>query len=267
VQQHWFAVTVGALAALLVGALAYVVGSSQDVRWQEVARYFPSHEIIDGVWVTLMLTVLAMVFGFVLAVVLATMRLSKSGVLRAISSAYIWFFRGTPLLVQLIFWYNIALFIPQVTVGSLHVATNSLVTPLGAALLGLTLNVAAYLAEIVRAGILAIDRGQTEASLALGLTRRQALFRIVMPQAARVIVPPLANNTIDMLKATSLVSVIGTGDLLTRAQDIYSENFYVIELLMVACCWYLIMTTAATFLQNWVEKRLSRSLKLVASER
>lgn len=254
---------VGLLALAFLAVAADAVGTSQNVRWREVIHYFPSGFILQGVGVTVELTVASMVAGICIAVVLAVMRLSKSRILRAVSGSYIWFFRGTPLLVQLIFWYNIALFVPRLSFAGSSISTNSLITPLAAALLGLSLNVAAYQAEIVRAGILAIDRGQSEAALALGMTHRQGLFRVVMPQAARVMVPPTANMTIDMLKATSLVSVIGTGDLLTRAQDIYAQNFYVIELLIVACTWYLVMTTVATFLQGLLERRLGRSVKKV----
>lgn len=263
-RRNWASTMVGLLTLAVLAAAGYAVATSQHVRWQVVAHYFPSGLILRGTVVTFELTVVSMVAGICLAVVLAVMRLSKSRILRTVSGSYIWFFRGTPLLVQLIFWYNIALFVPRLSFAGASVSTNTLITPLTAALLGLSLNVAAYEAEIVRAGILAIDRGQTEAALALGMTSRQALFRIVMPQAARVMIPPTGNQTIDMLKATSLVSVIGTGDLLTRAQDIYAQNFYVVELLIVASGWYLFMTTIATFLQGLLERRLSRSLKKTA---
>ncbi len=251
---------VGLLAVVAVAFGLYLLVTSPNVDWHIVRHYFTEKTILRGVGVTLELTVVSMAAGTALAVVLAAMRGSVSLAMRTVSGAYIWFFRGTPLLVQLIFWYNIALFVPKIQIGASTLETNKLVTPLVAALLALSLNVAAYMAEIIRGGILAIDRGQTEASLALGYTSRQNLFRIVLPQTIRVIVPPTSNLAIDLLKATALVSVIGTGDLLTKAQAIYAVNFRVIELLIVASGWYLIVVTLATIGQGALERRLARSV-------
>jgi polar amino acid transport system permease protein len=255
-RRHWVSSIAGLVAVVVVLFATLTLATSSKVDWSAVARYLTAESVLAGVIVTIELTVISMILGTILALGIAAMRQSPSAILKAIAVAYMWLFRGTPLLVQLLFWFNIALFIP--TIGG--VSTNSLVTPFASALLGLTLNVAAYEAEIIRAGLLAVDRGQTEAGLAVGMRPLQVLMKIVLPQAARVIVPPTSNQFIDMLKATSLVSVIGTGDLLTATQTIASGNFLVIELLLVASAWYLIMTTVAVVVQWLLERRLSRSV-------
>jgi polar amino acid transport system permease protein len=259
-QRNWISLVSATLALLLVGGIGYAVISSQRVRWSLVGHYFFSSQILAGIEITLLLTAVSMTAGTLLAVILAVMRLSDSRVLASLATVYLWFFRGTPLLVQLVFWYNIALFVPQVNFGFTTLQINQLISPLTAAITALTLNAAAYQSEIVRAGILSIDGGQGEAASALGLTRGQRLVRVILPQAVRVMVPPTANLTIDMLKATSLVSVIGTSDLLTHAQTIYSQNFNVIELLIVALLWYLVMVSIATYLQSRIEKHLGKSV-------
>lgn len=165
------------------------------------------------------------------------------------------------MLVQIIFWFNIQLFIPSIDLGFYQFDTNVIVTAFVAALLALSLNEAAYMAEIIRGGLLAIDDGQSEAAKALGYTPAQAMIRIIFPQALRVIIPPIGNQTISMLKTTSLVSVVAAQDLLTRAQNIYARNFLIIELLIVASLWYLIMTTVASGFQYLVEQRVGRSSK------
>jgi polar amino acid transport system permease protein len=187
------------------------------------------------------------------------MRLSPNPVLKGFSGLYIWFFRGTPLLVQIIFWFNIQLFIPSIDIGPIHFDTNDIVTAFVAALLALSLNEAAYMAEIMRGGLMAVDSGQAEAAKALGYTPLQSMLRIIFPQALRVIIPPIGNQTISMLKTTSLVSVVAAQDLLTRAQNIYARNFLIIELLIVASIWYLVMTTVASGIQYLIERRLGRS--------
>jgi polar amino acid transport system permease protein len=193
------------------------------------------------------------------------MAMSGNVVISTVANAYIWFFRGTPVLVQLLFWYNIAALYPKISIGLpfggpqlAYLDANSLITPFAAATLGLGLNEAAYMAEIVRAGIISVSEGQTEAALALGMTRLQTMRRIVLPQAMRVIVPPTGNETISMLKTTSLVSVISLADLLYSSQIISSRTFQVIPLLIVASIWYLIVTTVLTMIQSRIERRYSR---------
>ncbi|SEQ01932.1 amino acid ABC transporter membrane protein, PAAT family [Faunimonas pinastri] len=251
-----------AAVVLLVFVLGFVglIASSKNVQWSAIPRYLFDPTILDGIRLTLVFTVLSMLISTVAGVVLATLRMAHNPVLSGFSHLYIWFFRGTPLLVQIIFWFNIQLFIPSLGIGSFHVETNTLISAFTAALLALSLNEAAYMAEIVRGGLLAVDKGQAEAATALGYTPFQTLTRIVLPQALRVIVPPVGNQTISMLKTTSLVSVVAAQDLLTRVQNIYATNFLIIELLLVASIWYLVMTTVASLLQSWLERRLGQSV-------
>lgn len=256
--RHWGRWLAGGLSLAALASVAYFFASNEQIRWSVVGEYLTGGTIMQGVLVTLELTVLSMLIGVLLGVVLAVMRRSENGVLRWIAGLYIWFFRGTPILVQIVFWFNIALFVPTVGFGSFEVSTNTLISGFTAALLALSLNEAAYMAEIIRAGITSIDRGQGEAASALGYTPLQTMRYIVLPQAMRVIVPPTGNETINMLKTTSLVSVVAAQDLLTRAQEISARNYLVIELLIVASIWYILMTTVLTIAQYFLEKRLSR---------
>ncbi|HEY3504182.1 MAG TPA: amino acid ABC transporter permease [Actinocatenispora sp.] len=259
---RWLA---AAVAALFLAWLAYTIVVSPNLHWDIVVANQFDHRILRGLWVTIALTVVSMTFGVLLGVLTAVMQLSSNVVLRAAASLYTWFFRGTPLLVQLIFWFNFALVFPQIGIGLpfggpklIEWQTNALITPFVAGLLGLTINEGAYMSEIVRAGINAVDPGQREAAEALGMSHAQVLRRVVLPQAMRVIIPPTGNQFISMLKTTSMVSVIAGADLLTVAQHIYLDNFEVIALLIVASVWYLLLTTIASVGQHFVEKRFNR---------
>jgi polar amino acid transport system permease protein len=253
------------LAAMFVHSIV----TNPNFGWDVVGKYLTSVRILDGLAKTLQLTVIAMIVGIVLGVVLAVMRLSPSPVLSRVAWLYVWFFRGTPVFVQLLFWGYISALYPTVSLGIpfgpgfLRGETNTLITPVVAAILGLGLNEAAYLAEIFRGGILSVDRGQTEAAQALGMKRGRILRQIIMPQAMRVIVPPTANNTISMLKTTSLVSVLSFPELLYAAQLIYSVNFQTIPLLITASIWYLVVTSVLTVGQYYIERYYSRSDRLV----
>ncbi|NEI71680.1 ABC transporter permease subunit [Rhizobium lusitanum] len=257
--QNWGQRVVAVLLIAVVVLLAFMVGTSRHIAWSAVPQYILDDTILDGIRLTILFTVLSMIISVVAGAILATMRLASNPVLSGFASLYIWFFRGTPLLVQIIFWFNIQLFIPSIDIGSIHIDTNSIVTAFVAALLALSLNEAAYMAEIIRGGLLAVDSGQHEAAKALGYTPAQSMLRIVFPQALRVIIPPIGNQTISMLKTTSLVSVVAAQDLLTRAQNIYARNFLIIELLIVASIWYLVMTTVASAIQLVIERRLGKS--------
>jgi polar amino acid transport system permease protein len=256
------------IAALVVavglGGLGYSMATTSTYDWGTVGQYLFSSRIVSGVYTTLELTVISMVIGVVLGIVLAVARLSPNPMLRGASWLYIWFFRGTPLLVQLLFWNFISALYPVFVIGIpggpawWHIGANSLIPTFGAAILGLGLNEAAYMAEIVRAGILSVDAGQTEAAQALGMTRLQTMRRIVLPQAMRVIIPPTGNETISMLKTSSLVSVIAYTELLYSVQLIYSQNFQQIPLLMVAVIWYLIFTSILTAIQYYIERHFAR---------
>ena len=262
-RHPWVWVSYAALA-VLAGMLVNSLVTNPRFGWDVVAEYFLSPRIIDGLLKTLQLTVIAMSIGIVFGVLLAIMRLSANSVLSGVSSLYIWFFRGTPVFVQLLFWGYISALYPRLSLGVpfgaqfVSADTNRMITPVIAAILGLGLNEAAYMAEIVRAGILAVDRGQTEASQALGMRRGRILRRIILPQAMRLIIPPTGNNTISMLKTTSLVSVLAFPELLYAAQLIYSDNFETIPLLITASLWYLAVTSVLTVVQYYIERHYSR---------
>ena len=256
---------VTAIVAALAILLSVRIAASGAIDWPIVASFMLHPAILDGLVMTLELTVLAMVVGVLLGILLAVMAVSRYPAVQAASHLYVWVFRGTPLLVQLIFWFNIALVFPVVGIGPWQIPINTLVTPFAAALLGLGLNEAAYMAEIVRAGISSVDKGQGEAGISVGMSEGQVMRHVVLPQALKVIIPPTANQTIGMLKNTSIVSVIGAQELLTKAQDIYARNFHVIELLIVASIWYLVMTTVASAFQFWLERRLGDRLPGLAA--
>lgn len=257
---RWLAI--GLVAVVAVGMAASMVTNAR-FRWGVVGDYLFSRPILEGVRLTLILTVVAQALGILIGVVLAIMRLSPNPVLSRGAWAYIWFFRGTPLLVQLIFWYNLSALYPEIALkipfGPVLASgnANDVITPFAVAILGLGLNEGAYAAEIVRGGILGIDRGQSEAAKALGLTHMQTLRRIVLPQAMRLIVPPIGNQTILMLKTTSLVSVLALADLLYAAQAIYARTFQTMPLLIVVSLWYLTITSVLTVGQHYLERHFS----------
>jgi polar amino acid transport system permease protein len=259
--RHWGQWLIAILLILVVVSLAYMVAASPHITWSAIPQYILDETILDGIELTILFTVLSMLISLVIGAILATMRLSPNPVLKGFAGLYIWFFRGTPLLVQIIFWFNIQLFIPSLDIGAVHIDTNAIITAFVAALLALSLNESAYMAEIIRSGLMAVDSGQHEAAIALGYTPAKTMTRIIFPQALRIIIPPIGNQTISMLKTTSLVSVVAAQDLLTRAQNIYARNFLIIELLIVASIWYLVMTTVASALQYMIEQRLGRSAR------
>ena len=258
---RWLAATI---VLAFAAQLGYSVATNPRFGWGIAGDFLFSRRILDGLLVTLELTVVAMVVGVVLGVLLAVMRLSPNPLVSGSSASYIWFFRGTPVLVQLLFWNFIGALYPTIALGIpfgpdlIHGSANELITPFVGAILGLGLNQAAYQAEIVRAGVLSVDEGQTDAAHALGMTRLQTMRRIVLPQAMRVIIPPTGNEVISMLKTSSLVSVIAYPELLYSAQLIYAVNFKQIPLLLVACFWYLVVTTILSIGQYYLERRLGR---------
>ena len=256
-------------AGLLLLALAWLVVAALQkdvVDFNTVRRFLFNDTILEGVRNTIVLAVAAQVAGIVLGVAFAVMRLSKNPVLSVTSWSYIWFFRGTPVLVQLLFWYaavpqvfsTVTLAVPFTDIVLFSARTTDVMTSFTAAFLGLALNEGAYMAEIVRAGILSVDEGQSEAAHALGMVPSLTMRRIVLPQAMRVIIPPTGNEFISMLKTTSLASVVIYGELLRRSRDIYSTNFETLELLLVASLWYLAITSVATAGQYYVERRFAR---------
>ncbi len=264
VRHPWRWVAVVVIALYVAEGISFAA-TNDALRWDLVGGYLFEASILRGLWMTVKLTVVAMLVGLVLGTVLAVMRLSDNPVLRGVASGYVWLFRGTPILVQLLFWFFLGTVLPQIGLGIpfgpdlVSGETSEVITPFMAAILGLGLNEAAYMAEIVRAGIGSVDKGQTEAAEALGMSPVTTYRRVVLPQAARLIVPPAANQTISMLKLTSLVLVIGLAELTTTAQLIYGRNFQQIPLLIVASIWYLTLTTVLTIVQGRLERRLGRS--------
>lgn len=271
-RHPWRWVAVVVLVAYAAHAAWFFAGND-SMRWDLVAGYLFEESILRGLWMTVKLTVVAMTAGIVLGTVLAVMRLSDNPVFRMVAGAYIWVFRGTPIVVQLLFWFFLGTVLPNVTLtlpfgpDLASWPTNTVITQFMAAILGLGLNEAAYMAEIVRAGIRSVDKGQTEAAEALGMSPLTTYRRVVLPQAARLIVPPTANQTISMLKLTSLVLVIGLPELTTTAQLIYGRNLQQIPLLVVASIWYLVLTTLLTVLQGRLERRTSRGEHQVTRRR
>jgi polar amino acid transport system permease protein len=246
------AVAIAVLAAMVIKS--FFTNSRYD--WSTIWHYAFTSSVLHGVLTTLELTVVAMLIGIVGGIVLAIMRLSPNPVLSSASWFYIWLFRGTPVIVQILISIGIP-FGPEFATAD----TNSLISALTAGILALGLNEAAYMAEIVRAGILSVDEGQSEAAAALGMQRGLVMRRIVLPQAMRVIIPPTGNETISMLKSSSLVSVIVVTELLYAAQLIYSVNFKTIQLLIVASCWYILLTSVLYVGQYYVERYYGRGTR------
>lgn len=263
--RHWGRWTGAAVVVLFSASFMWSLARNPNMEWGIVGEYLFADFVLKGVGVTLMLTAVAMVIGTVGGVGVAVMRLSANPVLRIGSWLFVWFFRGTPLLVQIIFWGFLAALYQRIQLGVpftdwylVDVNTNDVVTPLVAAILALSLNEIAYAAEVVRSGIASVDEGQDDAAQALGLTGQQTMRTVTLPQAMRVIVPPMGNETITMLKSTALVSVIGGKDLLTSVQSVYAQNFQVIPLLLVAALWYLAMVSVLSLGQYFLERRFGR---------
>lgn len=258
----------------LLAALAFFVralAGNPNLDWDVVGRYLFDPTVLNGVKNTVVITVLSQAIGVVGGLLLALARLSRNPVLRIGAGSYIWFFRGVPVLVQLIFWFNLGLVFPVLSLGVpgtsvqiFSVPANVAITPFVAVLLGLGLNEMAYMAEIIRGGLLGVTNGQREAAASLGMAPRQTLRKIVLPQAVRMIIPATSNQTIIMLKISALASVITYQDLLTSVQLIYSVNLRTLELLIVASIWYVALTTLLTIGQSALEKRAGRSLVTVA---
>jgi polar amino acid transport system permease protein len=244
----------------------FAVATSPNFHWDVVRQYFTIPSVLHGVVLTIELTIISMVIGVTLGIVLAVMRLSPVPIISGAAWVYIWFFRGTPVLVQLLVWYYIASLtgphpvvgIPLTHIALVHLDMNAYITAFTASILGLGLNEAAYMAEIVRAGIISVGEGQTEAAQSLGMTRLKTMRLVILPQAMRVIVPPTGNETISMLKTSSLASVITLHELMGTVTIIFARNFQTIPLLLVASIWYLILTSILTVGQFYVERHFAR---------
>ncbi|MER5708008.1 MULTISPECIES: amino acid ABC transporter permease [unclassified Streptomyces] len=263
VRHPWRWVAVAATAVLLV-QFAHGLLTNPGWEWDVFAAFFTTETILQAVWVTLQLTFYGTALGFAIGIVLAFMRLSANPFLRSVAFGYIWAFRSIPLIVQLLFWFNLAYLYKELSIGIpfgpsfLSFDTMGLVGEMSAAVLGLALHQAAYAAEIVRGGVLAVDEGQSEAAASLGIPKFRQLRRIVLPQAMRSILPNAANEIISLFKGTSIVSVMAIGELFYQVQVVYGRNGRVVPLLMVATAWYVLLTTALSVVQHYVERHYAK---------
>jgi polar amino acid transport system permease protein len=263
--RHWGRWIASVILIILAFQLVYSFIKNPNVEWPVIRDYLFSGLVLRGILVTLELTVIAMAIGVVGGTLLAIMRLSKNYVLTTVSWVYIWFFRGTPVYVQILLWGNFALLYPRLFLGLpfvnvvfASVDTNVAIGVFVASILALGLNEAAYAAELVRAGIISVDKGQTEAAESLGMSPGLTMRRIILPQAMRVIIPPMGNETISMLKTSSLVAVISGHELMSNITIAFSQNLLVFPLLIVACIWYLFFTTMLTIGQHYLEAYFGR---------
>jgi polar amino acid transport system permease protein len=258
--RHWGRWVSAIVIVALIGALLY--GAAQgDISYADIPYYLVSPIILQGLVNTIVLAVVAQVSAIVIGIVIALMRISKNPVAQAFASGYTWLFRGLPVLLQILLWYNLALLFPRLQVGIpftdvvfVDVSTNDIMTTFVAAFLGLALNESAYMAEIVRAGLKSVDRGQIEAAQSIGETPMQRMARIVLPQAMRVIIPPTGNDFINMLKGTAMASVIGYMELIKAANNISSFNLQVMETLIAAAIWYMVVVSVASVGQYYLER-------------
>jgi len=262
--RHWGRLTLAAFVVVILVVVVTSFATNPHIDWSVVGKYLFSPAILNGLWGTLQLTFYSMIFAIILAVVIAVMRISESRIVSGFAAGYVYIFRGIPLIVLLIFVGNLGLFFKEFTLGIpftdivfFSVPSKDVMTPFIAAIIGLSLAGSGYMAEIVRAGLLSVGRGQHEAAKALGATPSMTLRYIIMPQALRVLIPPMGNELIGMLKATAIVSVIAGGDLLTMALGISGLNYRTIEMLIVATIWYLIVISVLSIGQYFVERRLA----------
>lgn len=254
-------VTVVFILALVAAIIQWAV-TNQGFGWPDFQKYLFDGAILTGVKNTVILAVLAEIISLVLGTLLAVMRLSENRVISGFSFVYAWFFRGIPLPVILIFVYFSAAVLPRIGFGDFSMDTNDLfATPFLAALIGFGLNDAAYTSEIVRSGLMSVPKGQTEAAYALGMSPTRSMGRIILPQALRIIIPPLGNAFIGMFKLTSIALVIGYGELMNTTRAIYSSEFNTIPLLLVASFWYLLITTVLSIGQHFIERHYGRGFE------
>ncbi|PWJ88581.1 amino acid ABC transporter membrane protein (PAAT family) [Mesorhizobium loti] len=252
---------IGALVVVVALALLVQAFAHGQIHWATVGEFLTAGVIVRGFGNTLLISFFAMIIGVSLGTLFAIMRLSANPVTRFVAWLYVWVFRGTPVMLQLLIWFNIALVFPRLVIPGLYEARMvDVVTPFVAALLGLGINEGAYMTEVVRGGISSVDHGQTEAAKTLGMSRFQTLRRIILPQAMRLIIPVMGNSAIGMLKFSSLAAAISMGEMLNAAQQIYFINGAVIELLFVCGIWYLAGTTVLSIVQYYIEQHFGRGV-------
>lgn len=266
--RHWGQIIAAVMAVVILAAVIVSFAGNENIHYPTIAEFVFHPGILAGLGVTFQLSIVAMVCGILIGIVVAVARMSDNRVLQALAGGYIWLFRGVPLLVQLLLFGNFALLAPQLglqipftDVLLFGIDTNAVITPFIASILALSLHEGAYMAEVVRGGILAVDTGQAEAATALGMTKGTAMRRIILPQALRVIIPPTGNQFITLLKTTSLVAVIAGHDLMSTALNISAQSYRTIEMLLVASIWYLAVVSVLSLLQRLLEKRLARGVR------
>lgn len=254
-----------AAVGVFVAWIVFQLFTNPGFQWNTIFRYLFDIHVLEGVAMTLWLTFLVMAMGTVIGIVVAVMRLSQDPILKGAAVSFVWFFRGTPVLVQLVFWYNLAALFPEIGLGIpfggpkfFEISATVAISSFTAALLGLGFNEGAYMAEIVRAGLTSVDPGQTEASKAVGHRPAQTFRVIVLPQAMKAIIPPTGNQVIGMLKYTSLASVVALGELMHSVETIYARTFETMPLLIVAAIWYLILVSILSVIQYFIERHYSR---------
>ena len=271
--RHWGRWVASVIIVYVFVALVYSLAKNKNLQWDVVPVWLFKDLVTRGVLRTIELTVIAMGIGMVGGTLLAVMRLSKNYVLSGLSWLYIWFFRGTPVFVQILIWGNFGILYPKFFMGLPFtglafggMASSRIIGGFIASILALGLNEAAYAAELVRAGIISVERGQSEAAQSLGMSFPLTMRRIVLPQAMRVIIPTMGNETISMLKTTALVSVIGAHELMTNITIAYSQNFLIMPLLIVGCTWYIFLTTLLTIGQHYLERHFGRGFGMQETE-
>ncbi|MFJ9841188.1 amino acid ABC transporter permease [Kitasatospora sp. NPDC101155] len=265
--RHPWRWATGIAALVLLAQFAHGLATNPAWDWATFRLYFTADTILQAIGRTLELTAYGTVLGFALGAVVAAMRLSRSAILRTVAWAYVWVFRSIPLIVQLVFWFNLSYLYKRFgfgipfgpTFGEFE--TVGVLGALGAAVLGLGLHQAAFAAEIIRGGVVAVDAGQREAAAALGIPRWRQGRRIVLPQAMRGILPAAANEVVSLLKGTSVVYVMAIGELFYQTQVIYGRTGRVVPLLMVATVWYVVLTTVLSIGQYYVERYFSRGAR------
>ncbi|WP_084656176.1 amino acid ABC transporter permease [Pandoraea norimbergensis] len=253
-----------------VALVLFYQGVIDNPRWQwdVVSHYFFNARVLAGLANTLILTAFASVLGLVLGGIVAACRMAENPVLRGAALTYIWIIRATPTLAMLLFLFFISALVPRLylpipllNVNLFDIDTSNVISRFSAAMIGLAIYLGGHSAEIFRSGLAAVDKGQREACKAMGMSDLRMMWHVVIPQAVRVIIPPLANELITMFKNTSLASVIGYVELLTTVQLIYSTTFETIPLLTVACLWYLLLTSLAMCGQSLLERRFGKGVQ------
>jgi len=261
-RKHPWRLVAASVVLALLGLLAYGASNAHGMHWGVVGHYLFTRVIFSGLLRTLYLTAAAMAIGLVLGVIFGIMRSSQNPVLSSVAWLYVWAFRGTPIILQLFLWFNLALIFPHIAIpGVFSASMVKLMTPFVAALLGFGINEGAYMSEIIRGGLLSVPRGQTEAALSLGASRAWTTRRVVLPQALRVILPAIGNTTLGMLKLTSLAAFISFDELFGTAETIYYSNSEVIELLLVAGAWYLVASSLLSVGQYYLERKFGRGFQ------